>query len=139
MHDRVGSCLVTSGVKKYGTCGSPVTGDQYDYFLTTVNVYLKYNVTYALYEAGYVPSDTINYTSSGIISAIKFAFDATPILSCNKGAIQEVRLCLTKDFKLQDCFGYTNCPENVTLPAFKFRDTKKTRVSLDTFYNILSS
>ncbi|PPD75922.1 hypothetical protein GOBAR_DD27159 [Gossypium barbadense] len=32
--------------KKHGTCSSPVIRDEYSYFITTLNVYFKYNVTF---------------------------------------------------------------------------------------------
>ncbi|TYI74771.1 hypothetical protein E1A91_D07G227300v1 [Gossypium mustelinum] len=31
--------------EKHGTCSSPVIRDEYSYFITTLNVYFKYNVT----------------------------------------------------------------------------------------------
>lgn len=31
--------------EKHGTCASPVTGDEYNYFITAINLYFKYNVT----------------------------------------------------------------------------------------------
>lgn len=34
--------------EKHGTCSSPVARDEYGYFLTTLNVYFKYNVTVSL-------------------------------------------------------------------------------------------
>ncbi|XP_076907420.1 ribonuclease 2-like [Bidens hawaiensis] len=123
MLDRVGPCLLS----KYGTCAGPVTGDEYEYFLSSLEVYLRHNVTDVLSEAGYVPSDTIKYASSGIISAIKKGFNATPNLACKNGAIEEVRLCFTKDFKLRDCVEETDCPDIVSFPKFKFPDVSKTK------------
>ncbi|XP_076960905.1 ribonuclease 2-like [Bidens hawaiensis] len=54
--------------EKYGTCAAPVTRDEYEYFLTTLEVYLKNNVTDVLLEAGYVPSDLVKYPSSDIMA-----------------------------------------------------------------------
>lgn len=53
-----------------------------------------------LFEAGYVPSNSEKYPAGGITSAIENAFHTTPQLICTKGALEEVRLCLTKDFKV---------------------------------------
>lgn len=36
--------------EKHGTCSSPVFNNEYDYFLTTLNVYFKYNVTVSLWS-----------------------------------------------------------------------------------------
>ncbi|PQM42298.1 ribonuclease 2 [Prunus yedoensis var. nudiflora] len=71
--------------EKHGTCSSPVARDEYSYFLTTLNVYFKYNVTKVLNEAGYVPSNTEKYPLGGIVSAIQNAFRTTPKLLCKKG------------------------------------------------------
>lgn len=35
--------FVTS--EKHGTCSASVTGDEYNYFVTVLNLYFKYNVT----------------------------------------------------------------------------------------------
>ncbi|KAL4558486.1 hypothetical protein LXL04_036687 [Taraxacum kok-saghyz] len=108
--------------EKHGTCSSPVTGEEYNYFLTTINLYFKYNVTEVLFDAGYVPSSSEKYPSGGIISAIENAFHTTPQLICTKGALEEVRMCLTKDFKFRDCVSGSDCPDYVSLPEFAVSD-----------------
>lgn len=50
LHDEFGFCIYLAHfslipAEKHGTCSAPVTGDEYNYFLTTLNVYFKYNVT----------------------------------------------------------------------------------------------
>ncbi|XP_015892989.1 ribonuclease 2 isoform X2 [Ziziphus jujuba] len=113
--------------EKHGTCSSPVVHDEYSYFLTTLNVYFKHNVTSVLKEAGYVPSNKEKYPLGGIISAVQNAFGATPLLICKNGAVEELRLCFYKDFKPRDCvIGSTgqsfvlssrsSCPHYVSLP-----------------------
>ncbi|KAL3850489.1 hypothetical protein ACJIZ3_012371 [Penstemon smallii] len=115
--------------EKHGTCSSSVTGDEYNYFLTTLNVYFKYNVTEVLSEAGYVASNSEKYPLGGIISAIQNAFHATPELECSGDAVEELHLCFYKDFKPRDCAvksiaqsGLVNsrksCPKYVSLPEF---------------------
>uniref|UniRef100_A0A2P2LN14 Uncharacterized protein n=1 Tax=Rhizophora mucronata TaxID=61149 RepID=A0A2P2LN14_RHIMU len=115
--------------EKHGTCSSPVVQDEYNYFLTTLNVYFKYNVTRVLYEAGYVPSNTEKYPLGGIISAIENAFHTTPSVACSKGAVEELYLCFYKDFEPRDCAlgsiiqdnrlsSWHYCPEYVSLPTF---------------------
>ncbi|EEF37789.1 ribonuclease t2, putative [Ricinus communis] len=114
--------------EKHGTCSFPVVHDEYSYFLTTLNVYFKYNVTKVLNEAGYVPSNTEKYPLGGIISAIENAFHATPSLSCSRGAVEELYLCFYKDFKPRNCAvgsiiqdnfsSKSSCPKFVSLPAY---------------------
>ncbi|KAL6209069.1 hypothetical protein ACLB2K_020012 [Fragaria x ananassa] len=115
--------------EKHGTCSAPVTGDEYNYFLTTLNVYFKYNVTAVLNEAGYVPSNTEKYPLGGIVSAIQNAFHATPKLVCRNGAVEELHLCFYKDFKPRDCAGASSslndmlyssssCPNYISIPAY---------------------
>ncbi|KAA3459243.1 ribonuclease 2 [Gossypium australe] len=119
--------------KKHGTCSSPVIRDEYSYFITTLNVYFKYNVTVPsrsyrcclvlvrvvayfskvysiiflaikiLNEAGYVPSNSERYPLGGIVSAIENSFRATPEVICSKEAVEEIRLCFFKDFKPRNC------------------------------------
>ncbi|XP_027335698.1 ribonuclease 2 [Abrus precatorius] len=113
--------------EKHGTCSYPVIRNEYDYFLTTLNVYFKYNVTSVLNDAGYVPSNTEKYPLGGIISAIENAFHASPLIVCSKDSIEELRLCFYKDFKPRDCAVGPNikidmvtskgsCPKYVRLP-----------------------
>ncbi|KAK9903635.1 hypothetical protein M0R45_001114 [Rubus argutus] len=115
--------------EKHGTCSAPVTGDEYNYFLTTLNVYFKYNVTKVLNEAGYVPSNTEKYPLGGIVSAIQNAFHATPKLACRNGAVEELHICFYKDFKPRDCVvgsssssdvlsSSNSCPNYISLPAY---------------------
>ncbi|GAU29960.1 hypothetical protein TSUD_360750 [Trifolium subterraneum] len=117
------------GKEKHGTCSYPVVGNEYDYFLTTLNVYFKYNVTSVLNDAGYVPSNTEKYPLGGIISAIENAFHASPQIICSKGAVEELRLCFYKDFKPRDCAiasdakidmvtSKSSCPKYVSLPEY---------------------
>ncbi|KAJ1429535.1 Ribonuclease T2-like [Sesbania bispinosa] len=108
--------------EKHGTCAYPVIRNEYDYFLITLNVYFKYNVTRVLNEAGYVPSNTEKYPLGGIISAIENAFHASPLIVCSKDAVEELRLCFYKDFKPRDCAvgpdltSKGSCPKYVSLP-----------------------
>jgi ribonuclease T2 len=109
--------------EKHGTCSSPVTHDEYSYFLTTLNVYFKHNVTRVLNEAGYIPSNSEKYPLGGIVSAIQNAFGATPQLVCSKGAVEELRLCFYKDFKPRDCATSSSnsagsCPHYISLPSY---------------------
>ncbi|KAL5062378.1 hypothetical protein RYX36_024115 [Vicia faba] len=128
--------------EKHGTCSSPVFDNEYDYFLTTLNVYFKYNVTQVLNEAGYVPSNTEKYPLGGIISAIENAFHASPLIVCSKGSVEELRLCFYKDFTPRDCAikpdakidmvtSKGSCPKYVSLPESIGHDGLQSRVSKD--------
>nr|XP_043636075.1 ribonuclease 2-like [Erigeron canadensis] len=102
--------------EKHGTCAAPVTGGQYNFFQTAINLYSAYNVSEVIFGAGYVPSNSETYPSSGIISALENAFHATPQIKCKNGALQDLRICFTKDFKFRDCVGESKCPNDVSLP-----------------------
>ncbi|KAK4483012.1 hypothetical protein RD792_010188 [Penstemon davidsonii] len=120
--------LIPCFSEKHGTCSSSVTGDEYNYFVTGLNVYFKYNVTEVLSEAGYVASNSEKYPLGGIISAIQNAFHATPEIECSGDAVQELRLCFYKDFKPRDCAGANaqsssvnskkSCPKYISLPEY---------------------
>lgn len=107
--------------EKHGPCSAPVVRDEYDYFVTALNLYFKHNVTEVLREAGYVASNSEKYPLRGIVSAIENAFHATPQLVCSGDAVEELRLCFYKDFKIRDCAVGSNtsegsCPRYVSLP-----------------------
>ncbi|NBJ04527.1 hypothetical protein D3Z62_32225, partial [Lachnospiraceae bacterium] len=68
----------------HGTCAASVTGDQYNYFLTTLGLYYTFDVTEVLFGAGYVPSNSEKYPLAGIISALENAFHAKPQITCSK-------------------------------------------------------
>ncbi|OMO68069.1 Ribonuclease T2-like protein [Corchorus olitorius] len=105
-------------IQKHGTCCTSVVGDEYNYFLTTLNLFFKYNVTNILNEAGYVPSNSEKYPLGGVVSAIENSFQATPEVVCSKDAVEEIRLCFYKDFKPLNCLASkTSCPEYVSFPT----------------------
>lgn len=62
-----------------------------------------------LREAGYVASNSEKYPLGGIVSAIQNAFHATPELECSGDAVEELRLCFYKDFKVRP-FQYCYLP-----------------------------
>ncbi|XP_060203230.1 ribonuclease 2-like [Lycium barbarum] len=107
--------------EKHGTCAYPVVHDEYEFFLTTLNVYFKYNVTKVLFNAGYVPSNSEKYPLGGIITAIENAFHTTPELICSGDALEELRFCFYKNFEPRACAHDTSlrgsCPQYVSLPA----------------------
>ncbi|CAH1447089.1 unnamed protein product [Lactuca virosa] len=52
----------------------------------------------------------------------KFFLKLDMYLQIQRSALEEVRLCLTKDFKFRDCVTGSDCPEYVSLPEFAFSD-----------------
>ncbi|WCJ37284.1 ribonuclease 2 [Euphorbia peplus] len=112
--------------EKHGTCSSPVFEDEYNYFLSTLNVYFKYNVTKVLIEEGYVPSNSEKYPLGGVISAIENAFHATPSLACSRGEVEELYICFDKNFKPRNCATQSttqdlyskSCPKYISLPEY---------------------
>ncbi|VFQ95971.1 unnamed protein product [Cuscuta campestris] len=89
--------------EKHGTCSYPVVENESDFFSTALNIFFKYNVTEALFKAGYAPSNSEKYPLGGIISAIQNAFYMTPEVVCSGEALKELRLCFYKNFEPRDC------------------------------------
>ncbi|XP_038876680.1 ribonuclease 2-like isoform X3 [Benincasa hispida] len=121
----VGSCDSRKGsfwahqYEKHGTCGTPVILQEYDYFLTTLTLFFKYNVTKALENAEIIASDIKKYPIQDVVNAVHLAFKANPKLACAKrGIIKEIYLCFDKQFKLRDCDATKSCPKAVKLPEF---------------------
>ncbi|XP_078434468.1 ribonuclease 2 [Wolffia australiana] len=115
--------------EKHGTCSSPVLQDEYSYFSTTLDLYFKYNITKVLTSAGFSSSNDDKYKLAEVSTAIKNATGGTPWLVCSHDFVQELRLCLHKDFSPRDCGvlasneqGELNskdsCPMYVRLPKF---------------------
>lgn len=67
--------------------------------IKSVSVNLEQDV---LREAGYVASNSEKYPLGGIVTAVQNAFHITPEVVCKKDAIDEIRICFYKDFKV--CF-----------------------------------
>ncbi|VFR01583.1 unnamed protein product [Cuscuta campestris] len=115
--------------EKHGTCSYPVVENESDFFSTALNIYFKYNVTEALFKAGYAPSNSEKYPLGGIISAIQNAFYMTPEVVCSGEALKELRLCFYKNFEPRDCatesriesgmisLKTSSCPSYVSLPV----------------------
>ncbi|KAL5721869.1 ribonuclease T2 [Ranunculus cassubicifolius] len=118
-----GKGLFWAHEEKHGTCSYPVFKDEYSYFLATLNLYFKYNVTEILSKEGYVASNTEKYPLGGIVSAIQNSVKATPKIVCRHGAIKELHICFYKTFEPRDCVLGANeinsgssCPKYVSLP-----------------------
>ncbi|XP_010242495.1 PREDICTED: ribonuclease 2-like isoform X1 [Nelumbo nucifera] len=105
--------------EKHGTCSFPVIQDEYSYFITTLNLYFKYNVTKVLSEAGYVPSSSQKYPLEGVVSAIENAVGASPLLVCSDGAVEELHICFSKNLKPRNCItdSRSTCPQHITFPG----------------------
>ncbi|ONK72380.1 uncharacterized protein A4U43_C04F18810 [Asparagus officinalis] len=115
---------------KHGTCSYAVIQDEYSYFSKALELYFKYNVTEILNDAGFFASNAEKYRLGDIVAAVKHAVGATPELVCKHGSVQELRICLTKDFKPRDCLIHSvaednasnsrsSCPRSVSLPSYE--------------------
>ncbi|KAH0469694.1 hypothetical protein IEQ34_001252 [Dendrobium chrysotoxum] len=71
--------------KKHGTCSYPVILDEYSYFSVALDLYFKYNITKILSNEGILASNAETYSVEDIISAIKKAVGALPLLECRRG------------------------------------------------------
>lgn len=65
------------------------------------SMYMIYTMQEVLREAGIIASNTEKYPLRSIISAIEYAFHATPQLVCSGDAVEELRLCFYKDFNVR--------------------------------------
>ncbi|XP_022922895.1 ribonuclease 2-like [Cucurbita moschata] len=109
--------------EKHGTCAAPVIVGEFDYFLTTLTIFSKYNVTKALSDAGFVASNTEKYPLEDVVDAVKNATNSTPKISCaKKGAVKELWICFDKKFEPRDCDLANSCPEFIKLPTYEPQD-----------------
>ncbi|KAG6576854.1 Ribonuclease 2, partial [Cucurbita argyrosperma subsp. sororia] len=107
--------------EKHGTCAAPVIVGEYDYFLTTLTIFSKYNK--ALSDAGFVASNTEKYPLEDVVDAVKNATNSTPKISCaKKGAVKELWICFDKKFEPRDCDLANSCPEFIKLPTYEPQD-----------------
>lgn len=116
--------------EKHGTCSFPVIKNEYSYFATTLDLYIKYNITKILDGAGFVASNAESYRLKDVIGAIENGFGATPLVVCSKGAVEELRICFYKNLEPRDCdigsnsitmhnaLHSTSCPEYIRLPSY---------------------
>nr|GMD27050.1 ribonuclease 2-like isoform X2 [Ipomoea batatas] len=87
--------------------------------MAAVSRLVEYNITEILLNAGYVPSDTVEYPLEGITSAIKNVLGVTPIVKCNEDSpIKEIQICFSTSLELKECPTYapSECPSRVKLP-----------------------
>lgn len=66
-----------------------------------VSTHVLFTSQEVLREAGFVASNSEIYPLGGIVAAIQNAFHATPELECSGDAVEELRLCFYKDFKVR--------------------------------------
>ncbi|KAG2636220.1 hypothetical protein PVAP13_2NG435403 [Panicum virgatum] len=87
--------------EKHGTCSYPVIQDEYGYFSTTMHLYSSYNVTAMLASKISVGADDGGrYLVVDLVGTIRSSFGASPLLLCEGGSLQELRLCFDKDLKV---------------------------------------
>ncbi|CAL5082367.1 unnamed protein product [Urochloa decumbens] len=87
--------------EKHGTCSYPVIQDEYSYFSTTLHLYSSYNVTAMLSSMISIGADDSGrYLVTDLVATIRSSFGASPLLLCERGSLQELRLCFDKDLKV---------------------------------------
>ncbi|RLM84946.1 hypothetical protein C2845_PM04G21960 [Panicum miliaceum] len=120
------------GKEKHGTCSYPVIQDEYSYFSTTLHLYSSYNVTALLASKISIGADDGGrYLVADLVATVRSSFGASPLLLCEGGSLQELRLCFDKDLKPLDCInGGTgneydiiehgrSCARYISLPSYK--------------------
>jgi ribonuclease T2 len=91
---------------KHGTCASilPNFETQQQYFEATMALLQKLQVTAALERHSIVPHESEKYQVSALKEALKKELGAEPSVTCgDKGHINELRFCVTKDLQLFEC------------------------------------
>nr|GMD28068.1 ribonuclease 2-like [Ipomoea batatas] len=113
LYETYGRCAMRNDPYNYKTA-------QLTYFMAAVSRLVQYNITEILLNAGYVPSDTVEYPLEGITSAIKNVLGVTPIVKCNEDSpIKEIQICfISTSLELKECPTYapSECPSRVKLP-----------------------
>ncbi|EFN54085.1 hypothetical protein CHLNCDRAFT_25350, partial [Chlorella variabilis] len=86
--------------QRHGTCARPITGDRPSFFQAVMRLHEKYDLDVALSEAGIEPSSAQTYTSARLSRAVEDAFGVRPMVSCFKGQLLELWLCVGLDLKV---------------------------------------
>lgn len=96
--------------EKHGTCSYPVARDEYSYFLTTLNVYFKYNVTvsFGMMLAFYI-SSKINRSDLAASSLVPHWFAIVDFFFSSSYLIN-----VTDDFPLHISFTFLRLIYNLS-------------------------
>lgn len=105
---------------KHGTCCTnlPATSNEYKYFKQTLDLNRKYDIEAMLSDSNVVPSETATYTFDDFVNAVYKKIGEKPVLQCaytEKGGkkfhlIDQIQICLNKDFTPRSCFNNTVYP-----------------------------
>eukprot|EP01130_Rhizamoeba_saxonica_P006680 TRINITY_DN2663_c0_g1_i1.p1 TRINITY_DN2663_c0_g1~~TRINITY_DN2663_c0_g1_i1.p1 ORF type:complete len:254 (-),score=35.29 TRINITY_DN2663_c0_g1_i1:291-974(-) len=110
---------------KHGTCmakDSVYVHDLFQYFNATIGLRKTYDFYYILSQKQIVPDDKARYELSSITNAVEGWVGAKPAITCKKGELDTIVLCVDKSLDLQDCNSHLShgCGEYVGYPtAFK--------------------
>eukprot|EP00330_Aristerostoma_sp_ATCC50986_P009928 CAMPEP_0114589490 /NCGR_PEP_ID=MMETSP0125-20121206/11919_1 /TAXON_ID=485358 ORGANISM="Aristerostoma sp., Strain ATCC 50986" /NCGR_SAMPLE_ID=MMETSP0125 /ASSEMBLY_ACC=CAM_ASM_000245 /LENGTH=155 /DNA_ID=CAMNT_0001786391 /DNA_START=198 /DNA_END=665 /DNA_ORIENTATION=+ len=102
---------------KHGSCFVGPNGQKGDeaFFSTALSVAQQADIYGALSSAGIVPGNS--YDAHDIINAIHKSFGYSGF-ACQKGAIQQIEICLDLNFNYIDCSGTGNtCSGTVNYPS----------------------
>ncbi|GIL78121.1 hypothetical protein Vretimale_7432 [Volvox reticuliferus] len=84
--------------EKHGTCALSVFPTELKYFEAVLKLHRTYNLEDVLEERGFKASDTRSYDTTAVSNAIKDAYHAQPVLTCDtEGNLREVRMCIRRD------------------------------------------
>ncbi|KAK7103738.1 hypothetical protein V1264_018581 [Littorina saxatilis] len=104
--------------EKHGTCGAtlPAIKDELDYFNVTLGLHEHFNLSLILQKSGMNPSAKNAYKAKDFMTAFKKGLGVAPSVTCVKDKedekfyIEQVEICLNKDFKPIDCQSYQSAP-----------------------------
>lgn len=90
---------------KHGTCAKPLFQNESGYFGAALALSEQYDLNEALASNGLNPLAATAATQAQVQGILEKEWGVTPILTCYKGALQEVRMCFGTDLKPIDCPG----------------------------------
>lgn len=112
--------------EKHGTCALDIFNSEYHYFHTVLKLAKHFDLDSILADAGIVPS-TKPYPTRRVLDAVADATGYRPSVSCRDGLLNELTLCVDKEFKVMDCPGASQaenwgCGSELTMLPAPTRD-----------------
>eukprot|EP00771_Trimastix_marina_P001380 gnl/Trimastix_PCT/245.p1 GENE.gnl/Trimastix_PCT/245~~gnl/Trimastix_PCT/245.p1 ORF type:complete len:219 (+),score=59.27 gnl/Trimastix_PCT/245:226-882(+) len=106
--------------EKHGTCSMPITHDEHGYFKKGLELAKKLKLEQVLFNHGIVPSWNKKYDYFEIESLLQEHTGSKITFTCktHSGAayLNEVRVCMDKQFQPMDCPHLQSCYGQVYLP-----------------------
>ena len=95
---------------KHGRCAMSdnIFTDEYDFFLTGLELHRTYDLWNIFYQGGITPSNTVHYNTTTVVQLLDDIFGVKVVVMCDSDAILgEIHLCLDKNLNP------FNCPPNM--------------------------